>query len=646
MKISVILLDWGVRESFHSLDYLNNQSAVRSDYELIWVEYFNRKVPALEKHYHTGCLDKYLILGHDPGDYHKHQAWNTGVLAATGDVVVLCDSDVMFRSSFIQSIIDFFASNENCFLFIDEIRSENKSFWPFAYPSWEEVMSAPGLANWNEKYQVTHGLSPEYNDLPLWERMFLRNYGACFCVSKEDYIRYGGLDEHDSYRGYICGPYDLAVRMVNGGLREHWHHEEFLLHTYHPWIKPGLDRMGPHIRHNSTTSFKHLFDGDTRPYVENTLMRRARKQMFPNQPREGCPKFSVIVPQARPGFILRLYDSIKKATRLPFEVIFLGDEDYQAGEEHMTYLKSQGLYHSLIQGCRQAKGEIVVIVPPAALLRHNALDSLLDFQQKLIYPVVYLNALETFTQGFIWQYSSCKFISDHEVSMMTAFNTELLSEDQTELDLRRIFAEGKKIRSVFETPVHLELWHDDLGLYDEQLERLLIEMLELKSALSALFHGVKETAPERAEQINATEKAEAAEHLLDRIDTVEKNAPGKFLKYCFLKRYGLREYYDFVILLQQFNLSLTIMGLELLVSACSILTRDINENIKEFAWLYRFIYSDIAFIMGSAHFDLAVEEWKRDDLQQALMNLQLCLQYTPGHYEAKHLMKRIQGAPA
>ena len=34
-RVSVILIDWGVRESFHSVHYLNRQTIPRGDYELI-----------------------------------------------------------------------------------------------------------------------------------------------------------------------------------------------------------------------------------------------------------------------------------------------------------------------------------------------------------------------------------------------------------------------------------------------------------------------------------------------------------------------------------------------------------------------------------------------------------------------------------
>ena len=46
-KVSIILLDWGIRESFHSIRYLNTQTVPRDQYELIWVEFYDRKPPDL-----------------------------------------------------------------------------------------------------------------------------------------------------------------------------------------------------------------------------------------------------------------------------------------------------------------------------------------------------------------------------------------------------------------------------------------------------------------------------------------------------------------------------------------------------------------------------------------------------------------------
>lgn len=38
VKVSVILLDWSVREHFQALHFLKTQNVPRSQYELIWVK--------------------------------------------------------------------------------------------------------------------------------------------------------------------------------------------------------------------------------------------------------------------------------------------------------------------------------------------------------------------------------------------------------------------------------------------------------------------------------------------------------------------------------------------------------------------------------------------------------------------------------
>lgn len=42
------------------------------------------------------------------GVYHKHKAYNEGLLLAMGDLVTVCDSDVVFHPRFIASVLDHF----------------------------------------------------------------------------------------------------------------------------------------------------------------------------------------------------------------------------------------------------------------------------------------------------------------------------------------------------------------------------------------------------------------------------------------------------------------------------------------------------------------------------------------------------------
>jgi hypothetical protein len=58
-KVSIILLDWSCRESFHSIDYLNKQTISREQYEIIWIEYYSRIPESLKSK--KPLLDKWIV---------------------------------------------------------------------------------------------------------------------------------------------------------------------------------------------------------------------------------------------------------------------------------------------------------------------------------------------------------------------------------------------------------------------------------------------------------------------------------------------------------------------------------------------------------------------------------------------------------
>src|SRR5215467_2569461 len=47
--LSFVLIDWGVRESFHTLKYLADQTAPRERYEVIWLEFYEHMPAALDR---------------------------------------------------------------------------------------------------------------------------------------------------------------------------------------------------------------------------------------------------------------------------------------------------------------------------------------------------------------------------------------------------------------------------------------------------------------------------------------------------------------------------------------------------------------------------------------------------------------------
>ncbi len=257
--VSLVLLDWSVREHFHALDWLSQQNVPRGQYEIIWIELYERVVPeAMAK------ADVVITCGQQ-GTYHKHIAYNVGLLHARGKVVTYCDSDAVFTPDFIASVIDSFELKRP-----DEPKSlvlmhhEQRALTQ-AYPE--------GLSNVGELSQYT------------WQ-VLRPNVGACMSVRKMDAIHFGGFDEHPSYRGYYCGPYDLGWRLVNAGIPEIWHDERVALwHFAHPepnthfsW-KRWREITYPHLEQHALTAVEAFSTGRLLPLKENPDIFKLRMSL-------------------------------------------------------------------------------------------------------------------------------------------------------------------------------------------------------------------------------------------------------------------------------------------------------------------------------------------------------------------------------
>ena len=123
---------------------------------------------------------------------------------------------------------------------------------------------------------------PQYG----WETL-LPNVGACMSVRRMDALHVGGFDEHPSFKGYFCGPYDLAWRLVNAGLPEIWHDERVTLwHFAHPdppatlgqtfsW-KLWREVTYPHIDRHALTAVIAFSTGRILPLRENPRVYERR----------------------------------------------------------------------------------------------------------------------------------------------------------------------------------------------------------------------------------------------------------------------------------------------------------------------------------------------------------------------------------
>ena len=266
-RLSLILLDWSVRESFHLLDYLRHQSIDRDQFEVIFIEYYSRIAEPLKQF--ADQLDTWVLLEMpETCIYHKHLMYNCGLALAHGDVVVLCDSDAMVMDSFVETILGHFKDRQQIVLHLDQFRNTRRDLYPFKYPSFDEVLGDGCANNVDGK---TAGIMDRIDPLHS------RNYGACMCARRADLIAIGGADEHIDYLGHICGPYEMTFRLLNKGFKEVWDETEYLYHTWHPG-QAGVDNyQGPHDgRQMSSTALESMITGRVYPLVENQTMRLIR----------------------------------------------------------------------------------------------------------------------------------------------------------------------------------------------------------------------------------------------------------------------------------------------------------------------------------------------------------------------------------
>jgi len=293
-RVSLILLDWSVRESFHLLHYLASQDVPRDWFEVIVVEYYSRESEAIRRF--EAEVDTWLLLEMPPECYyHKHLMYNAGIVLARGEVCVICDSDAMVKPTFIRSIVEAFEREPQLVLHLDQFRNNRRDLYPFSYPGFEAVLGDGCINNAGGKPAgIVDSADPIHS----------RNYGACMCARRDALIAIGGADEHVDFLGHICGPYDMTWRLVNSGRREHWHQSEFMYHTWHPG-QAGVDNyLGPHDgRHVSTTSLAALASGRIAPLLENASIRKLREG------REEDLLASLIRPESRTEWLKSHADS-------------------------------------------------------------------------------------------------------------------------------------------------------------------------------------------------------------------------------------------------------------------------------------------------------------------------------------------------
>jgi hypothetical protein len=274
--LSIVLLDWSCRESFHIFHYLASQTVERDKFEVLWIEYYDRRAEAIQTALAKGQsaddhppVDKWIVLDMPRTlYYHKHLMYNVGIAASSGTIVTFCDSDGMVSDKFVVSILESFDKNPNIVLHMDQVRNSERKYYPFNYPSLQEITT-------EGKHNFVAGKPAGLWDLE--NPIHSRNYGACMSARREDLIAIGGADEHIDYLGYVCGPYEMTWRLVNLGKKEVWHENEWTYHVWHPGQLGDRNYFGPHDGyHMSSTALAARRSGRILPLMENPAINELR----------------------------------------------------------------------------------------------------------------------------------------------------------------------------------------------------------------------------------------------------------------------------------------------------------------------------------------------------------------------------------
>src|ERR1700730_4514776 len=138
-RLSLILLDWGVRETFHLLHYLKDQTVSRESFEVIVIEYYDTVSEAVGKV--ESEIDT-LVLLEMPSEcyYHKHLMYNAGTVLSGGEILLFGDSDAMVRPTFVETILKAFERDRLIVYHMDEFRNIRRDLYPFTYPAFEDVL--------------------------------------------------------------------------------------------------------------------------------------------------------------------------------------------------------------------------------------------------------------------------------------------------------------------------------------------------------------------------------------------------------------------------------------------------------------------------------------------------------------------------
>lgn len=291
MKISVVMIDGSFRENVFGARYFTEQDFPDSDYEVIWVEYFDKAHPEVvaNERVKTVCLGRKDI-------YHSSVCFNAGIAAAKGDVICLPDADQIVPPDFLGRVHD-------------------------AHCKYEK------LVLYGYRYDEPEKGDLQSRDLEeLEEKCILKNptnYGGCLTVRKRWLQELNGYEQHPVFRsGNHANGLDMYTRFKNYGLAIQW---EPTLKLYHPWHPFTLEHTSEHDAQEKIIAWRRqnahwlAFEGmdaahdKAPPERAAKLLDRQMKRLEKEAQELDQKKSQAVAAGAGSGFLRRVLRSWKKA---------------------------------------------------------------------------------------------------------------------------------------------------------------------------------------------------------------------------------------------------------------------------------------------------------------------------------------------
>ncbi|MFW6032291.1 MAG: glycosyltransferase [Phycisphaeraceae bacterium] len=237
LRISVVMVDGSFRERFHAIDAFANQNMARDDYELIWVEYYDRVSPALEANLAKYPHCRAVCLGRE-GVYHSSYCFNRGIVEARGEVIVIPDADVIVESDFLDKV---WADHAECDRLVEYFH------------------------RWNEP-EHAHREEVDMDHLRrVCELTNPANHGACISVRTKWLLEINGYDQHPVFStGFHANDRDVYTRLNNLGLSVRWNPDVKLYHPWHPATcvhAPNYIPQHQVIAHRGTSQMTQAYRG-------------------------------------------------------------------------------------------------------------------------------------------------------------------------------------------------------------------------------------------------------------------------------------------------------------------------------------------------------------------------------------------------